>query len=31
MLVLDDDAAYDRAWAYKDHGKSLAKVDDPSS
>jgi len=26
MLVLDDDAAYERAWAYKDHGKSLAKV-----
>lgn len=29
MLVLDDDAAYERAWAYKDHGKSLRKVTDP--
>jgi hypothetical protein len=26
MLVLDDHAAYERAWAYKDHGKTLAKV-----
>jgi dTDP-4-amino-4,6-dideoxygalactose transaminase len=26
MLVLDDDDAYERAWAYKDHGKSLRKV-----
>ncbi len=26
MLVLDDDDAYERAWAYKDHGKSLTKV-----
>lgn len=26
MLVLDDTAAFERAWAYKDHGKSLAKV-----
>lgn len=26
MLTLDDDEAYARAWAYKDHGKSLAKV-----
>lgn len=24
MLVLDDDEAYARAWAFKDHGKSLA-------
>lgn len=30
MLVLDDDAAYRRAWEYKDHGKSLAKVNDPA-
>lgn len=29
MLVLDDDAAYERAWAYKDHGKSLLKVNSP--
>jgi hypothetical protein len=29
MLVLDDDAAYARAWTYKDHGKSLAKASDP--
>lgn len=29
MLVLDDDAAYERAWDYKDHGKSLQKVTDP--
>jgi len=28
LLVLDDAAAYERAWAYKDHGKSLAKVRD---
>jgi hypothetical protein len=26
MLALDDDDAYARAWAYKDHGKSLALV-----
>lgn len=26
MLVLDDEDAYRRAWAYKDHGKSLARV-----
>jgi len=25
MLVLDDDAAYERAWDYKDHGKSLRR------
>lgn len=30
MLLLDDAKAYERAWAYKDHGKSLAKVLDPS-
>jgi hypothetical protein len=29
LLVLDDDHAFERAWAYKDHGKSLAKVNDP--
>lgn len=29
MLVLDDDAAYERAWDYKDHGKSLRKINDP--
>ncbi len=29
MLVLDDRAAYERAWSYKDHGKSYAKVHDP--
>jgi dTDP-4-amino-4,6-dideoxygalactose transaminase len=29
MLVLDDDAAFERAWAYKDHGKSLRKVEAP--
>jgi dTDP-4-amino-4,6-dideoxygalactose transaminase len=26
MLLLDDEEAYRRAWAYKDHGKSLEKV-----
>jgi dTDP-4-amino-4,6-dideoxygalactose transaminase len=29
MLVLDDDAAFERAWDYKEHGKSLEKVSDP--
>ena len=29
MLVLDDDAAYARAWSYKDHGKTLAALDTP--
>jgi dTDP-4-amino-4,6-dideoxygalactose transaminase len=29
MLVLDDADAYERAWDYKDHGKSLRKVLDP--
>lgn len=29
MLVLDDEAAFERAWAYKEHGKSLAKINDP--
>jgi dTDP-4-amino-4,6-dideoxygalactose transaminase len=28
MLVLDDDAAYERAWAYKDHGKSLSRLEE---
>lgn len=26
MLVLDDDEAFERAWAYKDHGKSLRRL-----
>jgi len=26
LLVLDDADAFARAWAYKDHGKSLAKI-----
>lgn len=30
MLLLDDDAAFQRAWEYKDHGKSLAKTSDTS-
>jgi dTDP-4-amino-4,6-dideoxygalactose transaminase len=30
ILVLDDDDAYQRAWEYKDHGKSLRKVTDPA-
>jgi hypothetical protein len=30
MLVLDDDEAYARAWAYKDHGKSLALIHGPA-
>lgn len=28
ILVLDDADAYRRAWEYKDHGKSLAKLND---
>jgi dTDP-4-amino-4,6-dideoxygalactose transaminase len=28
MLVLDDRTAYERAWEYKDHGKSYDKVHD---
>lgn len=28
LLALDDDAAFTRAWEYKDHGKSLAKLND---
>ncbi len=31
LLVLDCDGAYERAWAYKDHGKSLAKSRKPRS
>ncbi len=27
LLVLDDDLAFDRAWSYKDQGKSFAKVE----
>ncbi len=30
MLVLDDDAAHERAWDYKDHGKSLTRANDPA-
>ena len=29
LLALDDQDAYIRAWEYKDHGKSLAKLSDP--
>jgi dTDP-4-amino-4,6-dideoxygalactose transaminase len=29
LLATDDEAAYIRAWEYKDHGKSLAKLTDP--
>ncbi len=29
MLVLDDDDAFERAWAYKDHGKSLRLLQAP--
>jgi dTDP-4-amino-4,6-dideoxygalactose transaminase len=29
LLALDDQEAYVRAWEYKDHGKSLAKLSDP--
>jgi len=31
MLVLDDGDAYELAWAYKEHGKSLRKVSDTAS
>jgi dTDP-4-amino-4,6-dideoxygalactose transaminase len=27
LIALDDEAAYRRAWAYKDHGKSLDKIE----
>lgn len=30
MLVLDDRDAYERAWSYKDHGKSLRKLEEPA-
>lgn len=30
LVVLDDDDAYARAWEYKDHGKSLSKLNDPA-
>ncbi len=30
MLLLQDEAHHDRAWAYKDHGKSLEKLRQPS-
>ncbi|PSJ36387.1 polysaccharide biosynthesis protein [Allosphingosinicella deserti] len=26
MLLVNDERVYERAWAYKDHGKSLAKI-----
>lgn len=29
LLVLDDDAAYELAWSYKDHGKSLSSLSAP--
>ena len=29
LLVLDNPDAYCRAWEYKDHGKSLAKIESP--
>ncbi|MBN1193320.1 MAG: DegT/DnrJ/EryC1/StrS aminotransferase family protein [Coriobacteriia bacterium] len=31
MLLLDDEEAYERAWAYKDHGKSLTKATAPAT
>jgi len=31
LLVLDDEAAYRRAWEFKDHGKSFDKARDPAS
>ena len=31
LLVLDDDAAYERAWSYKDHGKSFSALMDPTA
>jgi dTDP-4-amino-4,6-dideoxygalactose transaminase len=30
LLALGDEGAYTRAWEYKDHGKSLAKLSDPA-
>lgn len=29
LLVLDDNAAYEHAWSYKDHGKSLSALSAP--
>jgi hypothetical protein len=29
ILALDNEAAHERAWAYRDHGTSLAKISDP--
>jgi len=29
LLALDNDAAYERAWEYRDHGASFEKVSDP--
>jgi len=31
LLALDDDAAFIRAWEYKDHGKSYRRVHEPSA
>lgn len=31
LLVLDDDAAYELAWSYKDHGKSLSALAAPAA
>ena len=30
LLAVNDDAVFTRAWEYKDHGKSLAKLSDPA-
>lgn len=30
LLLLDDDAAFERAWSYKDHGKSREKLETPA-
>jgi len=29
LLVLDDEEAFERAWSYRDHGKSLERVNEP--
>lgn len=31
LTVFQDDAAYEWAWSFKDHGKSLAKIDAPQA
>jgi len=31
MLLLDDQDAYERAWSYRDHGKSRVLVEQPST